>query len=67
MIQHHQHLVNHHGVHKQVQSAFNTLETGLKYYGAIKGAIELGQGIYRGAQAIYSVAAPIATAATALL
>ena len=59
MIQHH---ANHHSVHKQIQSVFNTVEGGLKLYGTLKGAFEAGQAIYRGAQGLYQVAAPFAAA-----
>ena len=64
MIQHH---ANHHPVHKQIQSAFNTLESGIKLYGTLKAGYEVGSAIFRGAQSLYRVAAPLATAATALL
>ena len=59
MIQHHE---NNHPVHKQIQNAFNTVESGLKLYGTLRGAFEAGQVIYRGAQSMYQVAAPIAAA-----
>ena len=64
MIQHH---VDHHPVHKQIQNAFTTVENGLKIYGTLRGAFEVGQGIYRGAQSMYQVAAPLAAAAAAVL
>ena len=58
MIQHH----DHHPVHKHIQNAFNTVESGLKLYGTLRGAFEAGQVIYRGAQSMYQVAAPLAAA-----
>ena len=59
MLQHH---VEHHHVHKQIQNVFNTVESGLKLYGTLKGAYEAGQAIYSGAQSLYQVAAPFAAA-----
>ena len=56
MIQHHA----NHPVHKQIQNVFHTVEGGLKLYGTLKGAYEAGQAIYRGGQALFEVAAPLA-------
>ena len=56
MIQHH---VDH-PVHKHIQNAFSTVESGLKLYGTLRGAFEVGQAIYRGAQSAYQIAAPLA-------
>ena len=47
---------------KQVQSAFNTLTEGMKIYGTLKGAFEVGKGFISGARAAYAVAAPMAAA-----
>ena len=47
---------------KHIQNAFSTITEGMQMYGTLKGAFELGQGIYRGAQTAYQVAAPIAAA-----
>ena len=58
MIQHHA----NHPVHKQIQNVFHTVEGGLKLYGTLRGAFEAGQAIYRGAQSMYQVAAPLAAA-----
>ena len=38
-----------------IKGALNTVETGLKIYGTIRGAYQVGQSIYKAAQ----VAAPI--------
>ena len=38
-----------------IKGALNTLETGMEIYGTLKGAYQVGQAIYKGAQ----VAAPI--------
>ena len=38
-----------------IKGAINTLETGMKIYGTLKGAYQVGQALYKGAQA----AAPI--------
>ena len=59
MIKHH---IDNHPVHKQIQNAFTTVENGLKIYGTLRGAFELGQAAFRGAQSLYQVAAPIAAA-----
>ena len=59
MIKHH---IDNHPVHKQIQNAFTTVENGLKIYGTLRGAVELGQAAFRGAQSLYQVAAPIAAA-----
>ena len=59
MIKHH---VETHPVHKQIQSAFTTVENGLKIYGTLRGAFEVGQAAFRGAQSLYQVAAPLAAA-----
>ena len=59
MIQHH---VDNHPVHKHIQNAFNTVESGLKLYGTLRAGFEASQAIYRGAQSIYQVAAPLAAA-----
>ena len=55
---HHQ----HHPMQKQVQGAFNTLTEGMKIYGTLKGAFEVGKGLISGARAAYAVAAPMAAA-----
>ena len=47
---------------KQVQSAFNTLTEGMKIYGTLKGAWDVGRGLYAGARTMYAVAAPMAAA-----
>ena len=52
----------HHPMQKHIQNAFSTITEGMQMYGTLKGAFELGQGIYRGAQTAYQVAAPIAAA-----
>ena len=52
----------HHPVQKHIQNAFSAVTEGMQIYGTLKGALQLGQGIYRGAQAAYQVAAPIAAA-----
>ena len=38
-----------------IKGALNSLETGMKIYGTLKGAYQVGQALYKGAQA----AAPI--------
>ena len=57
MIQHHVHRM-----HKQIQNAFTTVENGLEIYGTLRDAFEVGQTLFRGAQSMYQVAAPIAAA-----
>ena len=52
----------HHQMQKHIQNAFSTVTDGLQLYGTLKGAFEMGQGIYRGAQAAYQIAAPLAAA-----
>ena len=47
---------------KQVQGAFNTLTEGMKIYGTLKGAFEVGKGLISGARTAYAVAAPMAAA-----
>ena len=57
MLHHH---VDNHPVHKYIQKAFSTVESGLALYNTAKGAIQLGQTIFRGAQSAYQIAAPLA-------
>ena len=45
-----------------LQSAFTTVENGFKIYGTLRGAFEVGQAAFRGAQSLYQVAAPLAAA-----
>ena len=47
---------------KQIQGAFNTLTEGMKIYGTLKGAFEVGKSVISGARAAYAVAAPMAAA-----
>ena len=54
--------VNHHQVHKHIQNAFHSVEEGMKIYGTLRGAWELGKGIVAGARGAYQIAAPIAAA-----
>ena len=57
-----QHAKNHHPVHKHLQSAFHTVEEGLKIYGTLRGAWEVGKGLLAAGRNAYQVAAPIAAA-----
>ena len=40
-----------------IKGALNTVETGLKIYGTLKGAYQVGQTLYRGAQAVAPIIA----------
>ena len=51
-----------HQAQKHVQNAFNTLTEGMKIYGTLRGAFEVGRGMYQGAAAFYRVAAPVVAA-----
>ena len=59
----------HHPVAKFVQSAFHGVEEGMKIYGTLKGAYNVGKTVYSAAQAAAPVVSgayqTLATAATA--
>ncbi len=55
-----QHARNHHPVHKAIQSSFKGLEEGLKIYGTLRSAWEVGKGMLAAGRSAYQVAAPIA-------
>ena len=57
-----QHGKNHHPVHKAVQSAFKNLEDGMKIYGTLRAAYEVGRGVLAAGRTAYQVAAPLAAA-----
>ena len=40
-----------------IKGALQTVETGLKWYGTIRGAIQAGQSLYRGAQVVAPIIA----------
>ena len=40
-----------------IKGALQTVETGLKIYGSIRGAIQAGQTLYRGAQVVAPIIA----------
>ena len=47
---------------KAIQGAFSTLTEGMKIYGTLKGAFDVGKSLISGARAAYAVAAPMAAA-----
>ncbi len=57
-----QHTRNHHPVHKAIQSSFKGLEEGLKIYGTLKSAWDVGKGMLAAGRSAYQVAAPLAAA-----
>ncbi len=57
-----QHARNHHPVPKVIQSSFKNLEEGLKIYGTLRSAWEVGKGMMAAGLSAYQVAAPLAAA-----
>ena len=48
----------HHPVSKFVQNAFHSVEEGLKIYGTLKGAYDVGKAVYGAVRTAATVAAP---------
>ena len=57
----------HHPVAKFVQSAFHGVEEGMKIYGTLKGAYDVGKGAYAAVSSAVTAAAPYAEAAAAMM
>ena len=56
-----------HPVAKFVQSAFHGVEEGMKIYGTLKGAYDVGKGAYAAVSSAVTAAAPYAEAAAAMM
>ena len=57
----------HHPVSKFVQTAFHGVEEGMKIYGTLKGAYDVGRSVYGAVSTAATVAAPYMRVAAAML
>ena len=51
-----------HHIHSGIKAALHNVETGLKWYGTMRGVFEAGKGILAAGRAAYQFAAPLAAA-----